>query len=813
MTDYAAPISAGHHDRHEGALARLARAVAAHPWRTIAAWLVAAALIVGGSVTVGGRLVDDFTIPGSEAQTAVDLLEERFPARAGDSATLVFAVESGSLDDNAARETVNRALAAAAAAPEVQSVGTPFTAETGDVSDDGRVAYVDVQYADPAFEIPSGAVDDLQEAVRAAVDGTGLHVEFTGAAVEEVPETGTSELLGLLAAMVILIVVFGSFVAMGLPILLALVSLAISTTLLLLLTRLTSFNTFTPILMSMIGLGVGIDYALFIVTRFRQALHDGLKPVEAAAAAAATAGRAVIFAGVTVAISISALVVIGLDFITKMGFGAAITVFTAVVAANTLLPAVLSLLGHRIDKGKVPFLPQQDDSHAARGRSLAARWGRLVTRHAVAVSAVAVVGLVVLALPALGWVQLGSSDAGSNPTSMTTRRAYDLLSEGFGPGFNGPLLVTVDQRGAPGAADRLAAALREDPGVASVAAPVLNEAKDTAQVIAYPTTAPTSESTEALVDRLRHDVVPETVVGTGAEAYVGGQTAAFQDIADRVLGRFPLFLLVAVGITFLILSMAFRSIVIALKASLTTVLSALAAAGILVAVFQFGWAKELVGLDTTGPIESFLPVIVFSILFGLSMDYEVFLVSRIREEYVHGDRPRQAIIDGMGAIGRVVMAAALIMSVVFFSFMLAPDRVTKEFGLALGVAILIDAFLVRLTLVPALMWLLDGKAWYIPRWLDRILPRVTVEPPVSELPAPAPPRLVPAAATAGADDLGIVPVGARQRSRRGCRSAKKNIARVCDAPRGDSAAACKEMTAKGDAERSIPNPLSPKQSD
>jgi putative drug exporter of the RND superfamily len=550
---------------------------------------------------------------------------------------------------------------------------------------------------------------------------------------------------------VILIVVFGSVVAMGLPILLALVSLGLSTALLLLLTQLTSFNTFTPILMSMIGLGVGIDYALFIVTRFRQALHDGLKPVDAAAAATATAGRAVIFAGTTVAISISALVVIGLDFITKMGFGAAITVFTAVVAANTLLPAVLSLLGHRIDRGKVPFVRQQDDSHAGRQRTLAARWGRFVTRHAVAVTATTVIGLVVLALPALG-VQLGSSDAGSNPTSMTTRRAYDLLSDGFGPGFNGPLLVSVDQRGAPGAANRLTAAFREDPGIASVAPPVLNEAKDTAQVTVYPTTSPTSDGTESLVERLREDVVPRTLAGTGGQAYVGGQTAMFQDIADRVLGRLPLFLLVAVGITFLILSMAFRSIVVALKASLTTLLSALAAFGVLVAVFQFGWGAELIGLDTTGPIESFLPVIVFAILFGLSMDYEVFLVSRIREEYVHGDEPRPAIIDGMGAIGRVVMAAALIMSVVFFSFMLAPDRVTKEFGLALGVAILIDAFVVRLTLVPAVMWLLDRRAWYMPAWLDRILPRLTIEPPVTEPPTPEPMRQpIPAGAAAGGD--------------------------------------------------------------
>jgi putative drug exporter of the RND superfamily len=569
-------------------------------------------------------------------------------------------------------------------------------------------------------------------------------------AAQETPETGTSELLGLLAAMVILVVVFGSVVAMGLPILLALLSVGLGLALLLLGANLTSFNTITPTLATMIGLGVGIDYALFIVTRFRQALHDGLEPREAAAAATATAGRAVIFAGLTVAISISSLAVIGLDFITKLGFGAAITVVTAVAAAVTLLPAVLSLLGHRIDRAKVPFVPKPDDSYEARQRSLAARWGRFVTRNARVVTVASILGLVTLALPTLGWVNLGSSDAGSNPTSSTSRRAYDLLAEGFGPGFNGPLLVSVDQRRTPEAAGRLAAAIRDEPGVASVTAPVMNAAKDTAQLVVYPTSAPDSERTKELVDRLRGETVPTALAGTGATAYVGGATATFEDIASTILGRFPLFLLVTVGITFLILSMAFRSVVIALKASLTTVLSALAAFGILVAVFQFGWGGGLIGLDTTGPIESFLPVIVFSILFGLSMDYEVFLVSRMREEYVHGDEPRPAIVDGMGAIGRVVMAAAAIMAVVFFSFVLGPDRTIKEFGIALGAAILIDAFVVRLTLVPAVMWLLDRKAWYMPAWLDRILPRLTIEPPVGELPTPEPPmRPAPAGAGAG----------------------------------------------------------------
>jgi putative drug exporter of the RND superfamily len=747
-----APVSAGHQDRHEGALARLGRAVAQHPWRAISAWIVVAVLVVGASVTVGGRLVDEFSIPDSDAQRAVDLLEQRFPARAGDSATLAFAVENGRLDSGASRSTIARALAVAAKIPGVEGVGKPFAEEGGDVSSDGRIAYADVQFGKTAWEVPKQYVERLEADVQAAVEGSGVQAEFTGqvVAAQETPETGASELLGLLAAMVILIIVFGSVIAMGLPILLALLSVGLGLALLLIAASFTNFNSITPTLATMIGLGVGIDYALFIVTRFRQSLHDGMRPQEAAAAATATAGRAVIFAGLTVAISISALAVIGLDFITKLGFGAAITVITAVAAAVTLLPAVLSLLGHRIDRGRVPFLRRQDDSHEARQGSLPARWGRFVTRRARVVTVAVVLALVALATPALGWVQLGSSDAGSNPTSTTTRRAYDLLAEGFGPGFNGPLLVSVDQRRSPEAAGRLAAAIREDPGVASVRAPILNEAKDTAQLVVYPTSAPDSERTQELVDRLREDTVPRTLAGTGVTAYVGGATASFEDIASRILGRFPLFLLVAVGITFLILSMAFRSVVIALKASLTTVLSALAAFGILVAVFQFGWGGGLIGLDSTGPIESFLPVIVFSILFGLSMDYEVFLVSRIREEYVDGDAPRPAIIDGMGAIGRVVMAAAAIMSVVFFSFVLGPERTIKEFGIALGAAILIDAFVVRLTLVPAVMWLLNRWAWYMPAWLDRILPRLTIEPPASKPPTPEPPRQpAPAGASAG----------------------------------------------------------------
>ena len=724
---------AGHHTDHEGVLARLGRACARHRWRTIAIWLAAIVAVVGVSRVAGGTLVDDFSIPNSDAQRAFDLLDERFPDRSGDSATLVFAVDEGRLDDAASREAVERALAAAAEIPGVESAGDPFEPEAGELSEDGRIAYADVQFDRPGFEVPKEDVERLQEDVLAAVEGSPVQAEFTGAvlAASEEPETGKSELLGLIAAVVILVIVFGSVVAMGLPILLALVALGTGLSLLMLAAAVTTFNTVTPTLATMIGLGVGIDYALFIVTRFRPALPDGLSPETAAAAATATAGRAVIFAGATVAISITALAVIGLDFVTKLGLGAAITVIVAVLAAITLLPAVLSLLGHRIDRGRVPFVKVQDDSYAARQQSLPARWARRVTRRPGLSLTVALLLLGLLATPG-GWARLGSSDAGSSPTSTTTRRAYDLLAEGFGAGFNGPLLIAVDQRGAPGAAERLVERLRETDGIASVRKPSVNDAGDTALIVAYPSTPPDSEETADLVESLRAETVPATLAGTGASAFVGGQTAAFEDIAAQIFSRLPIFLLVAMGITFLILSMAFRSIVVAIKASLTTAASALAALGVLVAVFQLGWGSSLVGLDTTGPIESFLPVIVLAILFGLSTDYEVFLVSRIREEYVHGDEPHRAIIDGVGAIGRVVVAAALIMAVVFFSFVLGSDRVIKEFGVALGSAIVIDAFIVRLVLVPALMWLLGERAWYMPRWLDRLLPNLTIEPPVAE---------------------------------------------------------------------------------
>lgn len=722
-----------------GALSRFTHACAAHAWRTIAIWVVVIIGIFGAAGTVGGQLIDEFSLPGSDSQKAVDLLESRFPARSGDSAQMVFAVDSGRLDQGEAKAAVLAAVAKAEAVPGVVEVSDPFASGSDRVSENGRIAYSTVQFSQPAIDVPKDSVDQLEDTARAAAEAGGVQTEFGGPVIAnaEPPTTGVSELIGILVAIVILLVMLGAAVAMSLPIVLAITSVGIGISLITLAAGVWTFNTITPTLATMIGLGVGIDYSLLIVSRFRQALHDGREPIEAATTAASTAGRAVIFAGVTVAISISALAVLGLDFITKMGLGASITVLVAVMAAVTLLPAILAKLGHRVDKGRLPFMPHRDDSEAARERSATARFGRWVTRRPWLTGGTAVVFLLILAIPVLT-VQLGSSDAGSNPEGTTTRKAYDLLADGFGPGFNGELLIAVDQKPGSDAADRLVSALESTPGIASVQDPAVNKAGNTAVITAYPTTSPQSATTADLVHTLRDDVIPDTLAGTGAQAFVGGQTAAYEDIAAILQTRQLAFLVVVIGIIFVLIAMAFRSIVVAAKAALTTALSALAAFGVLIAVFQHGWGAGLLGIDSTGPIESFLPVIVFAILFGLSTDYEVFIMSRIREEHVAGRGARESIDHGVAAIGRVIVACALIMCSVFFSFLLGDERTIKEFGLALGVAIAIDAFIVRLIIVPAVLQILGERAWYMPRWADRLLPNITIEPP--EEPVAAHPR-------------------------------------------------------------------------
>jgi putative drug exporter of the RND superfamily len=726
---------AAHERLSTGALARWTRANANHPWRVIATWIGIVAVLIALVGTVGGSLKDEFDIPGSDTQKATDLIESEFTSEQGGVLNLVFAAPEGQrLDTPERKEAIQDAVARLRTdefkptdgEAGIESVGNPFSENT--FSDNGRIAYAEAQFEQTIEPEDRDAVVAVQDAVREDVEPAGVTVEFNGDAEFPPVEQGASEILGLLAAILVLLVVFRTFTAMIIPIALAITAVGTAFLLLFIVAGLTDINTITPILVSMIGLGVGIDYSLFIVTRFRQLLHEGLSPTDAAAEAGASAGRAVLFAGLTVAISVTGLAFIGLDFITKLGIGSALGVLTTVLIANSLLIAVLAKLGHKVDRLKVPFLRPVDDSDAARENKLTARWGRFVTSHARFVFPVVL--LVVLGLASTSaLVRLGASDQGTQPKEQTARQAYDLLAEGFGPGFNGPIPIVVDVNGDRQAPQKIYDRVQSLPGVASAAEPQLNEEGTVGIVFVTPETRPQDEETDQLVDRLRNDVVPAATDGGDSIAYVSGQTAAFKDIADQIMERMPLFLLYIIGVTFIVLAMAFRSIVISLTAAITTILSAFVGFGVLTLVVQEGHLLGLTGLDQTGPIETFVPPIAFAILFGLSMDYMVFIGSRIREEHVHGLNTRDAVSHGISAIGRVVVAAALIMGTVFAAFILSADRIPKEFGLLLAVAILADALIVRMTLVPALLTLLSEKSWYIPRWLDRALPNITIEPP------------------------------------------------------------------------------------
>ncbi|HEU5263961.1 MAG TPA: MMPL family transporter, partial [Gaiellaceae bacterium] len=581
-TDTGTERLAAHERLSTGALASWMRACASHPWRVVLSWvgIIAGLIVLVG--TVGGSLKDEFEIPGSDTQRATDLIEAEFASEQGGVLNLVFAAPEGERLDTPERKAAIEAAIAKLKTPEfeaigpderagLESVGDPFSDDT--FSDDGRIAYAEAQFDRVIYEEDRAEVVAVQDAVRAAVAPAGVTVEYNGDAEFPPIEQGTQELLGLLAALIVLLIVFRTLVATAIPLALAIVALMTAFLLLFILAGLTDINTITPLLVSMIGLGVGIDYSLFIVTRFRQLLHEGLSPRDAAAEAGASAGRAVLFAGLTVAISVTGLAFFGLDFVTKLGIGSALGVLTTVLIANSLLIAVLAKLGHKIDRLKVPFLRPIDDSEAARERTLIARWGRFVTAHARPIFVILLVlGLLLATSSAL--VRLGASDQGTQPTDQTARRAYDLLAEGFGPGFNGPIPIVIDVNGDEAAAQRVYDGVQGLDNVASAGEPQFNDAKTVALVFVTPDSAPQDEATETLVHRLRDDVVPTATEGGDAVVYVSGLNAAFIDIADRIYERLPIFLLYIIGVTFIVLAMAFRSIVISLTAAFTTILSA-----------------------------------------------------------------------------------------------------------------------------------------------------------------------------------------------------------------------------------------------
>ena len=712
---------------HTGALARWAGHCARHPWRVVGTWLAAVVVLVGLNVAFHGTLVNEFKVPGTDFQKATDLINAKFGAQKGAPLRVVIAAPAGQTLTTPDRQSAVAKMVTQAEAgvrkldsnvKNASAISDPLASGSNQLSDSGRVAYFDAQFDRTGFELPRSSIVSLEDQLKATGASAGLQVAFTGEAESPPPEDFLSIVLGLLAGFVILLVLFRALVPTAIPLLFAIAAVMTAFLLLFLLARFTNFNTIVTLLVPMIGLGVGIDYTLFIVTRFRQMLHDGLEPRDAAAAAGATAGRAVIFAGITVAISVTGLALIGIDFITKLGIGSALGVLTAVLLANSLLPAVLALLGHRIDSGRLG-MRSIDESREGQSRTLVAAWGRFVSRNARFVLPVVVVALLALASPVLK-VRLGLADAGTAPKGETIRTAYDLLSGpgGFGPGFTSPIPVVIDLGSDHSAADKIQQAMQQVPGIAQVEKPIYN--------------AKTADKASVAIVNAYSKYSPQD---SNAQAYVSGQNAAFTDIGSKIISNAPWFLLYVIGVTFLVLTMAFRSVVIALKAALTTLLSALVGFGMLVFIVQLGHGMGLVGLDHTGPIESFVPPITFAILFGLSTDYEVFLMSRVREEHVHKLDTAAAVREGVAGVGRVIVAASLIMSTVFFAFLLNPDRVSKEFALLLGIAIITDALLVRMTLVPALLTLLGERAWAMPGWLDRVLPNLTIEPPMEPRPA------------------------------------------------------------------------------
>jgi RND superfamily putative drug exporter len=737
---------------HSGALARWAGLCARHPWRVVGGWFGSVVVLIVLNIAFHGTLVNEFKVPGTDFQKATDLIDAKFGAQKGAPLRVVIAAPQGQTVSTPDREAAIRTMLQQASAgvrkldtnqKDVGSISSPLAPGSSQLSNSGRVAYFDAQFDRQGFELPRSDIVDLEDQLKATGAKAGLEVAFTGDAESPPPEDQLSIILGLVAGFIIMLVLFRALVPTAIPLLFAIAAVMTAFLLLYLAARFTNFNTIVTLLVPMIGLGVGIDYTLFIVTRFRQMLHDGLNPHEAAAAAGATAGRAVIFAGTTVAISVTGLALIGIDFITKLGIGSALGVLTAVLLANSLLPAVLALLGHKIDRGRLG-MKASDESREGRLRTPVARWGRFVSNNAKIVFPIILVVLLLLASP-VTQVRLGLADAGTAPKGQTIRTAYDLLSGpgGFGPGFTAPIPVVVDMRADHQSAVKIQQAMQHVPGMAQVEKPIYNaktpDAASVAIINAYSKYSPQDAKTDHIVSVLRDATIPQTLAGSPAHAYVSGGNAAFTDIGDKILSNAPWFLLYVIGVTFLVLTMAFRSIVIAIKAALTTLLSALVGFGMLTLIVQLGHGMGLVGLDRTGPIESFVPPIAFAILFGLSTDYEVFLMSRVREEHIHGLDTSGAVKEGVAGVGRVIVAASLIMSTVFFAFLLNPDRVSKEFALLLGIAILTDALLMRMTLVPALLTLLGERSWAMPAWLERAMPTLTIEPPGERTPT-APPR-------------------------------------------------------------------------
>jgi putative drug exporter of the RND superfamily len=701
-------------------LARLADLACRRRGTVVLVWIAAMVVTIGLGTSLAGEYNADYNTPGSESKAASDLTERAFDGYSGQEINVVWKDEGGA-DSPAAREGVDAFFDEAT---QVDHVAEPTPTR---ISKDGTIGATTLPLTVPGWDVPK---EDGEQLIAAAEDnsGDGLEIKLGGDPIYAAQESTSPEGIGFLGAAIVLLIAFGSIVAAGLPLAIALVGLGISSGgLILLLANIVDVPDWTTAVSGLIGIGVGIDYALLVLTRFRSAMNRGSTTHDAVVEAVTTAGRSVIIAGSTVVIAVLGLFLTGLPYMYGVAISASLAVLVVMFAAVTLLPALLAYLGPRVNKLHIPFLGRtlkaEGDSH-----SPAARWSHAVQRRPWPAAIIAAAILLALAAPALG-MRLGFPDAGNDPPDTMTRQAYDLNTEGFGPGTNGPLVIAAElpDPGAQSKINALANQLRGEDGVAFVPDPQINEAGNAAIVTVIPTTSPQDAETEDLVKRLREDVLPEALAGSGVTAEIGGVTAALEDQSEFITERVPLFVAGVVGLSFLLLLVAFHSPLISLKAGVMNLLSVSAAYGVMTLVAQGGTVGELIGIDHEVPIAPFLPVMMFAILFGLSMDYEVFLISRIREEYLKDGNTRRAVADGLAKTARVITAAAAIMVVVFLAFLAAPDTFLKLFGIGLASAIFLDATLVRMVLVPAVMQLLGSSNWWIPDWLERILPRLDVE--------------------------------------------------------------------------------------
>jgi len=686
--------------------------------------MIASLSLIGLNQAVGGELTNGFAVPDFDSQSAYDLLADRFPAEGGVNAQVVVEAPTGSLLSDPVQRKVIEGIAAELRAIEgVERVVPPIPGQT--ISPSGTIGLFRVAYS-PDLMPSLSMLEDLEETGRNVVGTSGaLRIEFGGDlynAVDE-PETGVGEILGLVSAVFVLLLAFGSIVAMGLPIGLALFGLALGIGGIIGLVAIAmNVPVWTPNMASMIGLGVGIDYALFIVTRFREGLADGLTVEDAAGRANATAGLSVIFAGGTVVIAILGLAMAGLPFMTAAAVAVSIVVALMVAASITILPALLGWAGHRVNPKKMRIKQEIRPSSGPGGWQ---RWGDHVAKHAWPYMLSTLALLLALTAPVLD-LKLGFPDQGNVPEERTSRRAYDLLADGFGPGFSGPLLVALDTANVSDQELKvLATALQNDPGVAFVQPPERSPVGEAAIILIFPTTTPQDPETVALLNRIRGPIF-SSVLSDQGRAHVGGATASFADLSERVQTRLPIFIAGVIGLSFILLMLVFRSILVPVKAALLNLLSIGAAYGVLVMVFQWGWGRGLIGLQESVPIVSFIPMFMFAVLFGLSMDYEVFLLSRVKEEYLLSGDNSQSVIFGISNTARVITSAALIMISVFLGFVTNPDPIMKMMGLGLATAIFVDATIVRVVLVPASMKLMGDANWWFPRWLEW-LPRLDIE--------------------------------------------------------------------------------------